>query len=100
MITGLPVTSVFSSILTKLGLEMKYPFNVNKIPNSGAELPFGEQLVNFIRRAFGFLLRPLGVDMDHVILAWGGFLLFIVLLLWKMCIRDSRNTHPSSISYT
>ena len=73
IITGLPVTSVFSSILTKLGLEMKYPFNVNKIPNSGAELPLGEQLVNFIERAFGFLLRPLGVDMDHVILAWGGY---------------------------
>ena len=91
IITGLPVTSVFSSILTKLGLEMKYPFNVNKIPNSGAELPFGEQLVNFIRRAFGFLLRPLGVDMDHVILAWGGFLLFIMLLLWIFCLFYKKN---------
>ena len=91
MITGLPVTSVFSSILTKLGMEMKYPFNVNKIPNSGAELPFGEQLVNFIRRAFGFLLRPLGVDMDHVILAWGGFLLFIVLLLWIFSLFYRKN---------
>lgn len=96
IITGLPVTSVFSSILTKLGLEMKYPFNVNKIPNSGAELPFGEQLVNFIERAFGFLLRPLGVDMDHVILAWGGFLLFIVLLLWIFSLFYRKNVENDS----
>lgn len=82
IITGLPVTSVFSSILTKLGMEMKYPFNVNKIPNSGADLSVGQQLVNFGKRLFEFLLRPVGVDMDHVILAWGGFLLFFMALLW------------------
>lgn len=91
IITGLPVTSVFSSILTKLGFQMKYPFNVNKIPNSGADLPLGEQLVNFAKRVFGFLLRPLGVDMDHVILAWGGFLLFIVLLLWIFTLFFKKN---------
>lgn len=85
MITGLPITSVFSSILTKIGFQMKYPFNVSKIPNAGADLSFAEQIANFAKRFFGFMLRPLGKDMDHVILAWGGFALFAMFMVWIVC---------------
>ena len=86
IITGLPVTSVFSSVLTKIGFEMKYPFHISSIPNSGAGLSAVEQAVFFAKRLFGFLLRPLGDDMDHVILAWGGFALFSMMLLWITCL--------------
>ncbi len=86
IITGLPVTSVFSSVLTKIGFEMKYPFHISSIPNSGAGLSAIEQAVFFAKRLFGFLLRPLGDDMDHVILAWGGFALFAMMLLWITCL--------------
>ena len=91
IITGLPVTSVFSSILTKLGFEMKYPFNVNKLPNNGAYVEAGDQISFFLKRLFCFFFLPEGVDMEHVILAWGGFVLAILFFLWiylKVCEKN------------
>ncbi|MFR6332782.1 MAG: hypothetical protein ACLUOI_31080 [Eisenbergiella sp.] len=34
MITGMPVTSVFTSIFAKLGFEMKYPFATGSLPQN------------------------------------------------------------------
>ena len=34
MITGMPVTSVFTSIFAKLGFEMKYPFDTCSLPQN------------------------------------------------------------------
>ena len=81
-LTGLPLTSVFSSLLTRLGFHIKYPFMVNSIPHYGAGMPFGEKAFRLVKRLHGFLFCPVGEDMDHVILAWGGFLLYFLLLLW------------------
>lgn len=85
LLTGLPVTSVFSSLLVKLGFELKYPFMENSIPNSGNGLTIGEQASRFLIRLFRFLLRPMGVDMEHVLIAWGGFMLVFLIFLWIMC---------------
>lgn len=71
LITGLPVTSVFSSVLTKLGFQMKYPFNVQKLPNSSAGVSKTQWLRDMAARIWGVLFNPQGPDMDHVILAWG-----------------------------
>lgn len=81
LITGLPVTSVFSSLLTKLGFTMKYPYNVSKIPNSAADRSVPQWCADMAKRAAGFLLTPQGEDMEHVILAWGGFFLLVMFLL-------------------
>lgn len=80
LITGLPVTSVFSSLLTRIGFRMKYPFNVQKIPNSASGIPPGRWLKELAKRIYGILLSPQGADMDHVILAWGS--LGVWFLLW------------------
>ena len=82
LLTGIPLTSVFSSLLTRIGFHMKYPFMVNTIPNYGAGMSLGEKAVRLANRLHGFFFCPVGEDMDHVILAWGGFLLFFLLLLW------------------
>lgn len=82
IITGLPVTSVFSGLLVKLGLELNYPFRANSIPNSVNGLSYWEKARQFGKRLFDFLFRPVGPDMDHVILAWGGFVLVFLFLLW------------------
>lgn len=81
LITGLPVTSVFSSLLTKLGFTMKYPYNVSKIPNSAADRSVPQWCADMVKRAAGFFLSPQGEDMEHVILAWGGFFLLVMFLL-------------------
>ncbi|MDR2025406.1 MAG: glycosyltransferase family 39 protein [Hungatella sp.] len=82
ILTGIPLTSVFSSLLTKIGFHLKYPFMVNSIPNYGAGMSVKERAVHLVNRLHGFFFCPVGEDMDHVILAWGGFLLFFLLLLW------------------
>ena len=81
-LTGLPVTSVFSSFLVKLGFQLKYPFRINHIPNCNVGLSQKERVLGFINRLYGFFLSPMEPEMDHVIIAWGGYLLFFLLLLW------------------
>lgn len=82
ILTGLPLTSVFSSILTRLGFHMKYPFQLNDIPHYGAGMSLKEKMVRLGTRLHGFFFCPVGEDMEHVILAWGGFLLCFLFLLW------------------
>lgn len=71
IITGLPVTSVFSSLLTRIGFRMNYPFNAKVIPNNSAGISISETLLNTGRRIYGVLFNPQGKDLDHVIIAWG-----------------------------
>ncbi len=82
LITGLPVTSVFSSLLTKVGFKMKYPFDVQKIPNNSSGLEAGEMLAGIGKRIFQILFDPQGDDMAHVILAWGGTTLWFFFSVW------------------
>lgn len=82
MITGVPVTSVYSSVFTKIGFTLKYPFAVNQIPNTGADLTVNEKLLFFFDRIKGFFLCPVGQDMSHVILAWGSLLIFFLATVW------------------
>ena len=81
-LTGLPVTSVFSAFFVKLGFHLKYPFRINHIPNCNAGLSMKERVLGFIKRLYSFFFSPIGPEMDHVILAWGGYLLFFLLILW------------------
>ena len=80
ILTGLPITSVFSGIFTRLGFELKYPFGLQEIPSEGISLGFFEGLKNTFIRIIKFLVFPEGEDMSHVIMAWGG--LFFVALLF------------------
>lgn len=77
LITGMPVTSVFTSILEKLGFSLKYPFAVGALPQNWQE---ESNLVVLVRRLYQMLLSPEGKDMDHVIIAWGTSLIFFLLV--------------------
>jgi hypothetical protein len=101
ILTGLPFTSVFSSLLTKTGLQLKYPFVINSIPNYGAGMPLKEQAAHLAARLHGFFFSPVGADMDHVVLAWGGFLLYFLFVLWIVShfygkdVDRGKNSQPS-----
>lgn len=82
LITGMPVTSVFTSIFARLGFEMKYPFATSSLPQNYQEEPLAAVL---LRRLFQMLLAPSGEDMSHVILAWGSSLLFFLLVFLLIC---------------
>ena len=77
MITGMPVTSVFTSIFAKLGFEMKYPFATGSLPQNWQD---ESNLHVLLRRLWQMLLSPEGKDMGHVIIAWGTSLLFFLVL--------------------
>lgn len=77
-LTGMPVTSVFSGILVKLGFTLKYPFATSSIPQSYQE---GLPIVIALKRMVKMLLMPDGKDMSHVLIAWGGSIFFILGLI-------------------
>lgn len=72
LITGMPVTSVFTSIFEKLGFQMKYPFASSALPQNWEEASNAEVL---LRRLYHMLILPTGDDMAHVVFAWGSPLL-------------------------
>lgn len=80
--TGLPVTSVFTSIWTMLGFSVKYPFRFDELPASGGDLGIKGALKYFLKRLYGVLLAPVTPDMDHVWIAWGTCLLFVFCFLF------------------
>ncbi len=82
MITGMPVTSVFSSVFSKLGFTMKYPYSLQTVPNSGSALSGGEWLRMFAKRLYGVLLDPGDEALNHVIIAWGSLWLFFFICIW------------------
>lgn len=82
--TGLPVTSVFTSIWTALGFSVKYPFRFDSFPSNGGGFGLKEAAKHFLKRLYGVLLAPVGSDMDHVWIAWGTCLLFIFCFLFLL----------------
>lgn len=95
LITGLPVTSVFSSVLTRLGFTMKYPFNAKAIPNNTAGVTALKRLCTALNRIYGVLFNPQGDDMDHVIIAWGSlgaWFLLCLFLAWIFLGKKSRTS--------
>ena len=80
--TGIPVTSVLTSIWTKLGFTVKYPFMFDGLPSNGGGLGLKGMIKYFLKRLYGVLLAPVGEDMAHVRIAWGTSLLLVFLVLF------------------
>ncbi len=77
-ITGMPVTSVFTSIFALFGFKMKYPFAISELPQNYQE---ESNLHVLVRRLWQMLMQPQGEDMGHVILAWGTSLMAVLIVL-------------------
>lgn len=77
-ITGMPVTSVFTSIFALFGFKMKYPFATSELPQNYQE----ESTLHVLaRRIWQILMQPQGEDMGHVILAWGTSLMAVLIVM-------------------
>lgn len=102
IITGMPVTSVFTSIFEKLGFQMKYPFATGSLPQNWQEESNFSVLT---RRLYQMLLAPEGKDMAHVVFAWGTSLLFfflVCILVFNVCriLRRQKQEVFSSFAHT
>lgn len=95
LLTGVPVTSVFTGLLERAGFQVKAPFAFMSLPSNGTMLTLSEGIRHLFTRLYGILFAPVGEDMAHVIIAWGGgmtvFLLaaVIVLGIWYRRERDT-----------
>lgn len=77
-ITGMPVTSVFTSIFAWFGFKMKYPFATSELPQNYQE----ESTLHVLaRRIWQMLMQPQSEDMGHVILAWGTSLMAVLIVM-------------------
>jgi len=78
ILTGVPFTSVFSGVLEALGFSMKYPFTAKSLPQNYQER---SAVLVLADRVCKMLLSPVGKDMSHVIIAWGGSILFVLIVV-------------------
>lgn len=91
LLTGYPVTSVFTSVWDALGFRIKYPFSFQGIPDAGGELTLAENVMHLWDRLWKMMAAPVGEDMAHVVIAWGGPVipvLLAALILFRKKLRD------------
>lgn len=81
LITGFPVTGVFSGVFESLGLKLNYPFRSMSLLDGADGLGFKDKLVQLAKRIFGVLICPAGDDMSHVFMCWGGLVCIIMLMV-------------------
>lgn len=84
LLTGMPSTSVFTSIWEILGFQVRWPFAFSSIPNEGISMGVLGGLLHLADRLVRMFFAPLGEDMDHVIIAWGTGL-FLLCLTAAIC---------------
>ena len=97
LITGIPVTSVFSSIFTRMGFTLKYPFSVQTIPNAGESLGLAAWLSEGMKRLLELLFAPTSGEMLHVFVAWGALSLWFVIAL--LCVLKLQGISGQSHRY-
>ncbi len=72
IVTGVPFSTTFTSLFQALGFTVRWPFNFDAHIDYGSSVSLGTALLQFGRRLLLFLFCPVGEDMAHVEIAWGG----------------------------
>ena len=92
-ITGVPVTSIFTGVFTKIGFTLRYPFSVESVPYSAAALTGKEKAIRVLKRMMQLLFCPIEeIDMAHVVCAWGGLTIVLVFVVVCICAVERRKT--------
>ena len=81
LITGYPVTGIFSGVFESMGLTLSYPFRGINLLGGEDGLGFKDKIEQLFRRIFGVIICPTGEDMSHVFMCWGGLVCIIMLLV-------------------
>ncbi len=80
-LTGSPLIAFVGSILTKLGIEPRYPYSiVGGINHQSEQTVFGigKSLLNTL---YGYYLNPVAEGFDHISIAWGTSIPGVLLIL-------------------
>ena len=96
LITGYPVTGIFSDVFERMGFKLNYPFRSMSLLNGEDGLGFKDKLVQLAKRIFGVIICPAGEDMSHVFMCWGG-LVCIIMLLLIICFMHNSRAHARKL---
>ena len=93
MLTGHIITSVYSSIWYKLGIETKYPYTIGIYKSAGMNMSSGEG-VDIVYRLFQLLVAP--TKEVHIYIASPTVLIIVLLVpavifAVKFCIKNREN---------
>lgn len=97
--TGVPVTSVFTSVFGLFGFKVQWPFAFADIPSNGSEAGLLDQLRLLAVRLYHMAAAPVGEDMEHVIIAWGTGLIVVLLataVLGALFLRGKKKCTPAA----
>ena len=88
IITGVPFSTTFTGVFQALGCTVRWPFNFDAHVDYGSSAAPAAALLNFLRRLILFLFCPVGEDMAHVEIAWGGVEIPLLLFFaFRACRR-------------
>lgn len=93
-ITGYFIGSVFTGIWERLGLNIKYPYKAESLPNNSYSLDLNEKFNMLKTRIYGLFIAPSGEDMLHIYIAFAGIFIFsmFIFIIFSMFInKESRN---------
>lgn len=78
-ITGVPVSTTYTAIFESLGFHVNWPFNLDSPISYSGEASLMASIFSLGRRLLLLLFCPVGADMEHVAIAWGGVWIPILL---------------------
>lgn len=72
IITGVPVSTTFTALFKAVGFRVKWPFNLDAYIDYTGDAGVISGIITVLRRLVLLIFCPVGEDMLHVAIAWGG----------------------------
>lgn len=84
-LSGYPITSAFTGLWRRIGLEAKYPFMIEGMFNTGMNTGGIHEKIDLIYRLKALYILPLGEEMQHVHIAAPTVLVALLIVVAGIC---------------
>lgn len=85
ILSGYPITSAFTGLWRKIGLEAKYPFMIEGMFNTGMNTGGIHEKIDLLYRLKALYILPLGEEMQHVHIAAPTVLVALLIVIAGIC---------------
>lgn len=80
-LTGFPITSIFTSLLQKIGFHIKYPLAPMNLPSAQGSVEGMSDGMRNLYRIYAILIAPMGMDMVHILIAMPTAIFGVILMV-------------------
>lgn len=84
-LSGYPITSAFTALWRRIGLEAKYPFMIEGMFNTGMNTGGIHEEIDLLYRLKALYILPLGEEMQHVHIAAPTVLIALFIVVAGIC---------------